>query len=301
MKVSVKPGKYVVAVSGGVDSMVLLDVLSKLPGLDLVVAHFDHGIREDSAADRQLVEAAAARYGLPFMSAQGNLGGSASEAQARAARYAFLRQVKDDREASAIITAHHQDDSIETAIINILRGTGRKGLSSLQSMPDVLRPLLHVAKQDIYGYADQQVKQGTPIIWHEDSTNQSDQYLRNYLRHHIVENVSAADRETFLAHIARAAELNLEIDELLLRDMGNRERPDELKRYWFIMLPYDVSCEVMAAWLRQNNLRDFDRKRIARLVVAAKVAIPGKFLDINAGYFLKTSKTVIRIARGTSS
>jgi tRNA(Ile)-lysidine synthetase-like protein len=301
MKTSVKPGKYVIAVSGGVDSMVLLDVLSKQPGVELVVAHFDHGIRDDSNIDRQLVETAAANYGLPFVYEQGNLGATASEAQAREARYAFLRRVKTDHQAQAIITAHHADDGIETAIINLLRGTGRKGLNALQSTADILRPLLHVSKQDIYDYAQQQRQQGHSITWREDSTNQTDQYLRNYIRHHVVEAMSPAERDTFLSYIAKAGEVNPQIDALLLRDMGNAERPDELNRYWFIMLPYDVSCEVMAAWLRQNNLRDFDRKGIARLVVTAKVAIPGKAADINAGYLLKTDKTVLRITRGTRS
>src|SRR6185436_20114617 len=127
MKISVRPGKYVVAVSGGVDSMVLLDLLRQKPKLELVVAHFDHGIREDSAQDRKLVQRIAKAYGLPFVHAKGNLGPKAGEALAREARYAFLRQVQADHDAKAIITAHHQDDMLKTAIMNLLRGTGRRG------------------------------------------------------------------------------------------------------------------------------------------------------------------------------
>src|SRR6266542_1461422 len=149
MKVRVSPGKYVVAVSGGVDSMVLLDLLRQKPKLELVVSHFDHGIRPDSEEDRRLVQRIARAYGLPFVYARGNLGPKAGEALAREARYAFLRRVQQEQGAKAIITAHHQDDMLETAIMNLLRGTGRRGLSSLKSREGLLRPLLNWTKKDI--------------------------------------------------------------------------------------------------------------------------------------------------------
>jgi tRNA(Ile)-lysidine synthetase-like protein len=301
MNAAVAPGTYVVAVSGGVDSMVLLDALTKQSGLKLIVAHFDHGMRTDSTKDRELVAAAAHRYGLPFVSTRAELGFNASEAVARQARYTFLYQVMADYHADAIITAHHQDDSIETAIINLVRGTGRKGLNALRSTPKLLRPFLHLTKKDVYEYARQQISQGKPIPWREDSTNNSDDYLRNYIRHHVVVKLNNNDRKMLLSHIAKAEELNPQIDEFILRDVINNDRPDQLNRYMFIMLPYDVSCETMAAWLRLNHLRTFDRKQIARLVVMAKVAAPGKLADINTGYFLKTEKTVLRITRGTDS
>src|SRR3990172_5722177 len=132
--VDIKLGTYVVAVSGGVDSVVLLHLLvqkgQRAEGrgqskYNFIVAHFDHGIREDSKLDRELVQELAKKYNLPFVYNQGNLGPKASEATARDARYAFLNKVKDSVSAQAIITAHHQDDVLETAIINLLRGTNR--------------------------------------------------------------------------------------------------------------------------------------------------------------------------------
>src|SRR4051812_31887046 len=115
MKVKVPRGKYILAVSGGVDSMVLLDLLARKPGIELVVAHFDHGIRPDSKKDEVLVRKAAASYGVAFEPGQGNLGPAASEATARQARYHFLDEVLTKHQALKIITAHHQDDAIETA------------------------------------------------------------------------------------------------------------------------------------------------------------------------------------------
>ena len=140
MKAELKPGKYVLAVSGGVDSIVLLDLLAKEIERDnLVVAHFDHGIRQGSATNREFVEGLAKNYGLEFFYEEGELGAKASEALARTKRYEFLNKIKKQTESDAIITAHHQDDVLETIIINLLRGTGRKGLSSLKNHPELVR------------------------------------------------------------------------------------------------------------------------------------------------------------------
>jgi len=294
MDIDVKPGKYVVAVSGGVDSMVLLDMLADRPGLQLIVAHFEHGIREDSDHDRQLVEQAAAHYKLPFVYERGKLGPSASEATARQARYAFLRRIKTKNRADAVITAHHQDDLLETAVINMLRGTGRKGLSSLQSGADIVRPLLHWSKQDMYDYAAQHPR----ITWHDDNTNQNDNYLRNYVRHHIMSNLGERGRAQLLEHIQRAVAANPVIDNVLERAITTHlsgGKDGRLDRHWFVMLPYDVSCEIMAAWLRMRGIREFDRRLIEQLVVAAKVLTPGKRKDINAAYLLEVGKYGVEI------
>ena len=145
LNIEIPTGKYVVAVSGGVDSMVLLDILAKQEDLNLVIAHFDHGIRPDSAKDETLVAKVAKRHGLVFTSKKVALGSNASEALARDARYRFLKTVVKDNHAKALITAHHQNDQIETAVFNLLRGTGRKGLGSLQSTELVLRPLISIS------------------------------------------------------------------------------------------------------------------------------------------------------------
>jgi tRNA(Ile)-lysidine synthetase-like protein len=291
MNISVAPGKYVVAVSGGVDSMALLDMLSNTEGLQLVVAHFEHGIREDSDQDRELVEEAARRYALPFVFERGHLGAGASEAVAREARYVFLRRIMKERGASAIITAHHQDDLLETAVLNIVRGTGRKGLSSLHSGDDLIRPLLHLPKQAIVEYA-----QSNNISWREDSTNENDRYLRNYVRRTVLPRLDSSTKQQLLAYIQKAQATNPLIDDLLAEDLRQHMSEDGVDKGWFIMLPYDVSCEVMATWLRHTGVREFDRKTIQRLVVLSKVAQPGKAGDVNAEYQLKVGKTTLSLS-----
>ncbi|HSW99928.1 MAG TPA: tRNA lysidine(34) synthetase TilS [Patescibacteria group bacterium] len=285
MEVRVKPGKYVVAVSGGVDSMALLDMLTQQPELSLVVAHFEHGIRTDSDEDRQLVELAAERYGLPFVFARGNLGAGVSETTARAVRYAFLQQTREVHNAVAIITAHHQDDVLETAFINLLRGTGSRGLASLQSTDVLVRPLLDVSKEQVLAYAKMH-----GLAWREDSTNADEQYLRNYLRRRIMPRMTAENREQLLQYVYAARHSEQTIGDILLP----RLRGNEIDRQWFMRLPYAVSAAAMALWLRTHATR-FDRRAIHRLVVFAKTAAPGTRADIDLAHYLYASKNHITL------
>lgn len=262
--------------------MVLLDMLRQQAGLELVVAHFDHGIRDDSARDRRLVEAFAKANGLKFVYEEAKLGVGASEAKARAARYRFLRKALKDTDSSAIITAHHQDDVLETAIINILRGTGRKGLTSLGNQTDLLRPLLWVPKRDLVAYAKDQ-----GLKWHEDSTNRDDAYLRNYVRHRLLERFDGDSRSRLLEIIAGLSETNRELDTLLVKQLRAQPVSGTLDRQWFNQLPHAAAREVMAAWLRLNGSRGFDSKMLERLVIAAKTAKVGKMFPVQAGVNLK--------------
>jgi tRNA(Ile)-lysidine synthase len=275
------PGSYVVAVSGGVDSMALLDMLQRQSRRDsdwrLVVAHLDHGIRPDSMEDRQLVQMVVQQYGLPFVYHESKLGPGTSEAAARAARYNFLHDVRRANEARSIITAHHQDDVLETAIINILRGSGRKGLTSLGNQSDIVRPLLRVPKRDLVAYARDQGLQ-----WNEDSTNQDETYLRNYVRHRLLSRFDDAARARLWQIITDLAETNHELDTLLVNQLHMQSLAGTLDRQWFNHLPHAVAREVLASWLRAHGTRNFDSKTLERLVVAAKVAAGGKTFSVQA-------------------
>lgn len=289
MKVEIGSGKYVVAVSGGVDSMVLLDLLWKQRQVDsnlkLIIAHLDHGMRNDSREDRVLVENVAKKYSLPFVYEEAKLGSKASESMARKARYEFLEKVKKENNANAIITAHHQDDVLETAIINMLRGSGRKGLTSLSSSKDIVRPLLSTPKQELINYAENK-----KLAWREDSTNQDTNYLRNYVRHNLLPEFTDKNKTELLANINDLRDINEQLDNQLISDIKNNSETDGIERYWFNSLPHEVAREVLTSWLRDNGVRDFDRKLIERLVVAAKVSEPGKQLDVKKNVTMLVSK-----------
>lgn len=166
------------AVSGGVDSVVLLDILSRQNDSELIVAHFDHGIRDDSHLDAEFVKSLANKYGLKFESRREELGPKASEELARDRRYGFLRELAGKYDAK-IVTAHHIDDVIETIAINLLRGTGWRGLSVLDS--DIIRPLTDKTKSDLVKYAKE-----NGLDWRDDITNSGDKYLRNRVRKNLL-------------------------------------------------------------------------------------------------------------------
>ena len=180
----------VVAVSGGVDSMVLLDSLALLrPRLDIRphVVHVHHGLR-GKAADRDaaLVVAEAARRGLGVtvtrLDPAGRPRGTSTQVWAREARYASLEAVRHRVKAAWVLTAHTLEDQAETLLLNLLRGTGPRGLAGIPASRDqILRPLLGVSRAEIEGYAT--VHQ---VPFREDASNASDRYRRNRIRHQLL-------------------------------------------------------------------------------------------------------------------
>lgn len=290
MNITLEPGTYVVAVSGGVDSMVLLDLLKAHSDLKLIVAHYDHGIRHDSDVDRKLVQDAAKQHGLNFVYDEGNLG-DVSEAAARKARYDFLHRVRQASGARAIITAHHQDDLLETAIMNLLRGTGRKGLTSLKSTDVIKRPLINMTKQQLIDYAKQ-----NDLNWREDITNQDTKYQRNYIRHNIIPKLSATHRQMLLGIINSLHDVNQEIDSHLTAQLHIQPAINKLDRHWFIMLPHNVAREVMATWLRRHKVKDITTKMLERLIIAAKTLKPGQKVDIDKQHILEIKGQLLALS-----
>lgn len=289
---------YVLAVSGGVDSMVLLHLAAKLYNnkkqkskYKFIVAHFDHGMRDDSDEDRKLVEFIAKGHGLIFVYDASKLGPDASEAEARRARYDFLKRVRSASGADAIVTAHHEDDLVETAIMNLLRGTGRKGLSSLANKAELRRPLLSYSKKQLYTYAKQH-----KLMWREDSTNQDTKYRRNYIRKNIVAKMDEAERKKLLDVLSDAKRVNFELDERVAKLLQFLSiEKNVLDRKIFIGLPHKIALEVMAAWLRVHKIRQFDSRLLESLVLAAKTSLAGKKADINNKYYLEINRDKLQI------
>lgn len=272
---------YVVAVSGGVDSVALLDMLvsNQIPevseGAELIVAHFDHGIRQNSSEDARLVEELARRHDLKFELGQAKLGTEASEEAARKARYAFLRQCCNKYQAR-LITAHHQEDLIETMIINMLRGTSWRGLISLKSDEPTLRPLLTKTKDEIMTYAkDNRLK------WHEDITNQDTKYLRNYVRINLMRDLSKQLRQQFIAINKNVRVLSSEI-ATELQNLTSSSNNNKIPRYNLIMWPEAVSKEVIYFVIRNlDNAWHPTSRQLDEILLFCKTAKPGKFIQVN--------------------
>lgn len=259
--------KLVVAVSGGVDSVVLLDILRR--GDDnLIVAHVDHGIRgEQSRADARFVRALAGIYNLPFVMTELNLGSDASEELARHQRYQFLFAVAREHGAT-LVTAHHQDDLVETVALNLTRGTGWRGLAVL-ARPDVRRPLLAMTKSQIYGYALEH-----RLEWVEDATNASDKYLRNRLRHRLAAVISDAERQRIVELRSRQLSLRTDIDREVRRLATN-------SRYFYTMADQSVALEVLRHVLADAKVQ-LTRPQLVRALHAIKTFRAGSSYSLSA-------------------
>jgi tRNA(Ile)-lysidine synthase len=176
------PGAAIVAVSGGADSVVLLDLLHGVGqeiGLSLIVAHADHGIQAGSQAVGQSVAKLAKRYGLPFELGELDLGPDTTETAARRARYAWLREVQRRHGAAYIVTAHHRDDQIETVVLRALRGSAPAGLAGIarRGRGGLVRPLLPFTRRELAEYA---AAHALPV--HDDPANRDPKHLRSWVR-----------------------------------------------------------------------------------------------------------------------
>ena len=265
--------KYVIAVSGGVDSVVLLDILSKQSGFELIVAHFDHGIRSDSGIDAIFVAGLAKKYGLPFETKREELGPDASEDKARSRRYKFLREVAQKHDAK-LITAHHADDVIETIAINLLRGTGWRGLAVLDS--DVTRLLTGLTKAEIIDYA-----RDNKLVWREDSTNADDKYLRNRIRQKTTK-LDYDKKRQLLSLWAQQKSLKQLINAEVKRLVGDGP---EYSRYFFIHIDLSTGVEC----LRHIVEARLTRPQLIKALHTIKTTLPGK--TYNAGNGVKINFT----------
>jgi tRNA(Ile)-lysidine synthase len=254
-----EPGSMVLAVSGGLDSMVLLDAAAHVARRRVsVVATFDHGSGAHAARAVALVCREASARGLPVVVGHADRL-RAGEAEWREARWAFLRAVARSAGGAAIVTAHTEDDQIETVLMRALRGAGARGLAGLYALSsDVRRPFVALRRATLERYA---VERGVP--WVSDPTNESRAFFRNRVRHELLPALLRArpglDGE-LLAIAHRAAEWRRAIDDLAVPIATVADGADER--------PASVSVAV-------SDLANYDAESLAVLwpALAARVGL----------------------------
>lgn len=178
----------VVALSGGVDSMVLLDILNKLElDLNLIISHVNHKKRKESDIEYDHIENLAKRLDIPFEGyiTKDNQNVNFHE-DSRNQRYTFFKAVAQKYKASKIVVAHHLDDQVETTLMRITRGTSFSGYAGIPEIRkdrniSIVRPLMEITKEEILNYADKY-----KVTFYEDSSNEEDYYTRNRYRHNII-------------------------------------------------------------------------------------------------------------------
>ena len=309
--------KKVLAISGGVDSMVLLDRVCRgdiktsandvhaADLTDIVVAHFDHGTRPSSSDDAEFVRQACERYGVEFILGRAELGPDASEEEARISRYEFFASVIADLggpRAAVLWTAHHANDLIESMAINLIRGTGWRGVAPFGNL-QIFRPFLSdemlMTKADILEYASSH-----EIKFRQDPTNTDERYLRNRIRHE-VNNLPAESRAELVKIYHEMNNLRGEIDATV-----DKILPADgiYQREWFIRsgdgeagrndavagLPDNVALEILRAGLLRAGV-SATRPQILDFLAAIRTYAPGKKFNLPGDRLVKFSKNTFEL------
>lgn len=274
----IQPGDRVVcAVSGGADSMALLwamYLLKEKLQIKLEAAHFNHHLRgAESDRDEAFVRDFCAGYGivLHLGSAQVTAGKKGLEAAARDARYAFLRSLP-----GKIATAHTANDNAETVLMHIVRGTGLKGLGAIAPTRDqLIRPMLSITRHEVMAFLQEE-----HIPYIEDSSNHSDVFLRNRLRHKVMPILEAENPR--LAENLSAMALRLREDELFL---SKNTKWDNFTVSELREMEPSRRCRVLASYLKEIGVKEPEAEHISlaeSLVFSQKPSacaqFPGKII-----------------------
>ncbi|MGD1319435.1 tRNA lysidine(34) synthetase TilS [Chryseobacterium sp. 2R14A] len=197
---------YLLAVSGGADSMVLAYLFNELRdfGYQFQVAHINYKLRgEDSDSDQKVVQDFCLKNNIKFhlyeVSEKDKKPENSIQLWARELRYAFLREIQESEDLEFLVTAHHLNDQLETFIINLSKASGINGLSGIPANENnILRPLLNFSKEEIYRFAEE-----NKIDFREDLSNKKNDYLRNKIRNEIVPKFSETN-EQFLENFRKS-------------------------------------------------------------------------------------------------
>lgn len=266
----IRPGDAVVcAVSGGADSMALLwglYLLQEKLEIRLSAAHFNHGLRgEESDRDEDFVRKFCEGYRIPFASGRGMVaaGKKGLEAAARDARYGFLKSLP-----GKIATAHTADDNAETVLMHMVRGTGLKGLGGIAPVNgNLIRPMLSVTRQEVCAFLEEY-----HVDCIEDSSNETDAFLRNRLRHHVMPLLK--EENPRLAENLSSMALRLREDEEALTQ--NPETNVEVLR----QMPSALRSRALCACLENWGVKEPERAHIAlaeSLVFSQKPSCEARF------------------------
>ena len=287
--------RIVLAVSGGIDSMVLLGAAAAvLPAERLVVATFDHGTGTHATHAARFVKQRAATLGLECVQARARLSLD-SEAELRAARWAFLRKVAASRQA-VVCTAHTADDHIETVFMRVLRGASARGLAALLADSPVLRPLLGITRDDIVRYARRE-----GVEWMEDPSNASLRFLRNRVRHELLPAtrlVRPSIDADLLAISTQAAEWRAEVDAFVERAVSvhvlKDERALDIQSESLSNLSREALAFVLPAVVARSGVV-LDRRGVVRLTQFASTAKIGRRMQLSGGWEVVRSRDALQL------
>ena len=276
--------KLILAVSGGVDSMALLAMYKQA---DIVVAHIDHGTRKSSAKDADFVHQKCQKLGVKFYETKLELGEGVSEELARKKRYEFLKTIQE-KEGGTLCTAHHLDDVLESIAINLIRGTGWRGLTPFYG-DDLVRPFIisKMWKRDVLKFAGEQ-----DICFRQDPTNYETNYLRNRVREKMAE-LDETARTDIINLFEKQNKLRGKIEKLVTElakqtVVGKNFHKKEL----FLVADEKVALEVLREICLMHGFSS-TRKQLADFLAAIKTYAPHKKFNLPKNHFVTILKNYI--------
>ena len=267
------------AVSGGADSVALL-VLACAANLDVTAWHVDHRLRDNSHTEAELVAQLAAQLGARFESRTVTVEhGANTEARAREARYGVLPQ--------GVMTGHTADDQAETILINLLRGSGTRGLAGMQ--PTAQRPLLHIRRSETEALCN---ALGIAVFY--DPSNDDERYQRNRIRHEVLPLLESLAKRDLVPVLTRQADL-LRDDDDLLNELASALDPTDAVA--LASAPIALSRRAIRSWL--TNPLVPDSATVERVLGVAR----GNTLacDIGLGRQVRRSQQRLRITEPETS
>lgn len=287
---------YLVAVSGGRDSMVLLDWLVKAGFKNLTVLHFNHQLRgTESDKDADLVSARCEELNLAFETGEGDVNAFASakklsiETAARKMRYDWMAEIASRLGCNRLFLAHHADDQVETVLINLFRGSGARGISGMDEFSTriigetemkLLRPFLTIPRSEIDRYVAEH-----GVRFREDQSNAEGFALRNRLRNDLLPRISECFERDVSGAVLRAAEL-ARLDEALITELT--PAPLTLNHGLDVAAlrttPEALRNRQLLRWLQQSGVPNCGQREVLQVAEVAlsqakpaKTNLPGNF------------------------
>jgi tRNA(Ile)-lysidine synthase len=279
------PERLLVAVSGGVDSIVLLNALVR-SGRKPVVLHFDHGWRKESAAEAAFVRDLTTSLGLKIiLGKMPNQAASKRETTARAARYAFFAKTARRLKIPDLVLAHHADDQVETFLMQLLRGAGAaaRGMDAVNQRAGLVlhRPWLALWKKEITAYA-----RARKLTWREDATNADTRHRRNLIRRRVLPYLRKAVTPQAAENLWRAAEiLRAESEWLDMLCAGFASQP-ELPVAALRSAPLAQQRRTILRWLQARGVSDIGFADVEAVRGLLLVREPAK-INLSQGRFAR--------------
>lgn len=296
--------RFLLGVSGGVDSMVLLHgmiSLKKNYDFDIKVLHVNHGVRgEEAKRDQRLVEDYCSRSGIEFFLKEADMNSFAKkhklskEEAGRELRRRFFFEIKKECKADFIVLAHQADDQVETVLFRILRGTGVKGLCGMKIRSgDILRPLLSVRRREIEEYA-----KAFKVPYAEDSTNSSDIYSRNKIRNKLIPFIENNFEFDFFSSIERLSDNSSELWEAAASAL-DLKYPEAVNKGEIVVSSFLSNSVSIRLLILHREFEKFSlgREALIRISDWIEKGRSGSEIDLSLGVKLERSFDRVRIKK----